>query len=67
MEVWNREDALWFGRASAEYAVDQRFEGDAFDSVRENIRCTLQEYHASEWEYDAWAEFDSVVATSRGA
>jgi hypothetical protein len=62
MTTWTRDDAIWFGRASAESAVDQKYRGDAFHAMRENIRCTLEEYHASEWEYEAWKEFDAVVA-----
>jgi hypothetical protein len=62
MATWTRDDAIWFGRASAIDAVDQKYCGDAFHAKRENIRCTLDEYHASEWEYEAWAAFDAVVA-----
>jgi hypothetical protein len=61
METWDREDALWFARASAEHAVSSKLTGEDLDSVRENIRCTFEDYRCSQFEQEAWALFDQIV------
>lgn len=66
MANWTKEDCLSFARASADSAFADAgyFESlqDSIDCARENIRCTLSEYQASEFEYEAWKIFDSCIA-----
>jgi hypothetical protein len=63
--MMTREEAIDFGRFSAVMALDQKLSGDAFDDCRENIRCTLMENSASQWEYEAWDAFDAHIAANR--
>ncbi len=64
--MWTKDDCLAFASDSADsafaYASDYSSLQESIDIARENIRCTLQEYRASEYEREAWAVFDSRVA-----
>ena len=61
--MMNRQEALSFAKASAAAAFDQRGEyADAVASYRDNIRDTLNDEGAAEYEDAAWAEYDAEVA-----
>ncbi len=64
--MWTREEAIEFGRASAEAAIDQwKTWGSLQESICnsfDNLRDTLVEYRASHHEEEAVLEFYSVLA-----
>lgn len=61
-----KQDAVQFGKSSAFEAFDQAgaYGGrqQAIDSYRDNVRDTLNEQGAAEWEPEAFAAFDAEVA-----
>lgn len=61
----NKQAAIQFGRSSAFEAFDQAsaYGGrqQAIDSYRDNVRDTLNEQGASEWEPEAFAAFDAEI------
>lgn len=66
MAIWTNKEALDFAKASAEAAIDQRraYAGgieEAADSYKDNLRDTLQEYHATQHEDHAFAIFESII------
>lgn len=69
--MMNREQALSFAKASADMAWDQRHSSeytDSFtsvDSYRDNVRDTLNDERAAEFEAEAFALFDDVIAKHR--
>ncbi len=63
--VWTLDECVSFAKASAQSAwgMQDCYKNlqDAIDSARENIRDTLQEYHAVEHEQAAWGVFDAEM------
>ena len=68
---WSQAEAVDFARFSARTALDQTGEWgslqESVDNYRENVRDTLAEYRAAQYEADAFAAFDAVVAEGRAA
>jgi hypothetical protein len=64
--MMTRDEALSFARFSAEVAFDQVGEWgtlqNSIDNYRQNVQCTLIENRASQYENEAYAAFDAVVA-----
>jgi hypothetical protein len=64
--MMTREEAIEFGERSALTALDQTYAHqslqDAIDSYRENVRTTLQDERADQYEAEAFAEFEKVIA-----
>jgi hypothetical protein len=60
-----KQDAIQFGKSSAFEAFDQAGSygsvQNAVDCYRDNVRDTLNEQGASEWEPEAFAAFDAEV------
>ena len=63
--IWTHDEAVDFGRASAEWALDAFHDYGSLEnsigSARENVRDTLQEYHAVQFEAEAFEAFDAVI------
>lgn len=61
--MMTRQEALDFARSSALTAFDQRGEyDDAAGSFRDNVRDTLCEEKAAQYEEEAFAGYDAEVA-----
>lgn len=54
-----REQAIDFGKRSARVGFDQQ----SVEDHRDNVRDTLTDEKASEWEVDAFRAFDAELAT----
>ena len=64
--MMSREEALDFAKASAAEALDQVYAFSSIEessaSYRENVRTTLQDERADQYEVDAFALFDSIIS-----
>lgn len=64
--MMNREQAVEFAASSADMAVDQACAfpsvQDAVASYRENVRDTLKDERAAEFEPEAFDAFDARIA-----
>lgn len=67
----NHQDTIDFAKASAVAALDQATEyggmRNSIDSHRENVRETLKEHNATQYEEDAFSAFDNHINSARYA
>jgi hypothetical protein len=67
--MMTREQAIEFGKASAEMALDQVGEWgsiqNSIDNYRQNVRTTLQDERADQYEQEAFESFDRIIAKSK--
>lgn len=56
--MMNYKEAIQFAVSSAYMGHDQNM----IESYRDNIRCTLQEEKATQYEVEAWEAFDATIA-----